>query len=109
MKREIKFRAWDIVKEKMVYKDFWDRNWYGTPYNDKDGCHTMYELNHIKSVCYIMQYTGLKDKNGKEIYDGDLIEGDHQQIYEVFFNDNKAIFSCCIRVGYHKNTYFEPY
>ena len=63
--REIKFRAWDEKDSKMVF-DFIN--------NDKG----VVSLNGIgqlvKSTWYhLMQYTGLKDKNGKEIYEGDIV------------------------------------
>jgi len=56
--REIKFRVWD--KKKMHYLD--DEYVSEGIYNSKN-------KEHI-----LMQFTGLKDKNGKEIYEGDVIK-----------------------------------
>lgn len=55
--REIKFRAWDIEMKRYVYPELWDNkmptNW--------------------KQFFILEQFTGLYDKNGKEIYEGDIV------------------------------------
>ena len=61
--REIKFRAWDIEQKTMTYSKLLEDFFFHV--EESDGA--------IREWARVMQYTGLKDRQGKEIYEGDIV------------------------------------
>ena len=66
MSREIKFRAWDSQNKQMFQI-------HSLSTEDSNADRLRFKVHEMEFP--IMQYTGLLDKNGKEIYEGDIIKG----------------------------------
>ncbi|WP_404988113.1 YopX family protein [Clostridium culturomicium] len=95
--REIKFRVWDIINKRILnygeimHLPMWEV-FPGTP---------------EQRAFNVMQYTGLKDKHGKEIYEGDLCKSYNGYIKEVVWKDNSWMYKMKVNKKYQGEAYVE--
>ena len=80
--REICFRAWNATEKCWVYEniqDICEAIYFGDTSSLSLNCSVMNDVQ-LKHYCLD---TGLKDKNGKAIFDGDLIQWKYERLLEV--------------------------
>ena len=88
--REIKFRAW-LKEQKMVNTETIDFTDKSIQYLKRSEIINAYILRRESfDDVELMQYTGVKDKNGKEIYEGDI----------VILNDAEEESRCVVKYKY---------
>lgn len=96
--REIKFRAWDLLNKSMceVVELAWMKSGlraYGPGYHIGNEWVTYDGPDDIKSSIVLMQFTGLLDSEGKEIFEGDILGYGNYRVFSVYWDSEAAAWS----------------
>ena len=90
--REFKYRCWDKVNNQMfiVERLYFDKKGNAThvgidieALND-DETFQVVDIKHVE----LLEFTGLKDKNGVEVYESDILKNDDEEFAVVYDNED---------------------
>lgn len=93
--REIKFRAWLKKENKMVEVKSLHLGTQKIMYGYSNNSQSYGNRTTPLQDCILMQYTGLKDKNDKYIYEGDIVKSGNLTGIAEFNTENMGSCGCC--------------